>query len=755
MNSCNKNNKTCASFLMMGICLAIFSLSPLGTYLEEELGLALLFKLRGPVSPPKNVIIVSIDESSANILHLPDNPEKWPRSYYAELINKINQQSPALIAFNMTFEENRAIENDQLLAQTISDANNVVLSNYLKRQTIQSNGSFNAFKFERIINSIPLIEDASLASAPFLLPKTSTTVKQFWVFKNSAGDLATFPTTIFQQYLAKQVSSEIKQFLHQLKLEYQKPFSTKPNQYLNNEIDFQKIKQKLLNNPQTINKLQQAIILSEISIAKKNLLNTWLSLLNQPNSLYFNYYGKAETITTIPFYQALVSNILNPDLFKNKIVLVGYSKTIEPEKSSGLYTAFSEIDDDTTSPIEIAATAVANLLENSWIKPLSAINQLLLIIIWSTILSAISRLFSYKQTISLLFILTIGYLIIAYMQFSEKSIWIPIFFPIIIQIPLMISLISFVYFLRGKQEHRNMHQAFSLYVPDDVVSSISQQANNTKTMNLFGERVQGVCMATDAGQFTSLSESMKAEELHHLINQYYAVMFPLVKRNQGIISDVIGDAMFAIWNESGQQLKSRSSACLAALEIKNAVESFNKSQPSPLYTRLGLNFGDFHLGNVGAADHYEYRAVGDTVNTATRIEGLNKLLGTQILVSADVIEELPHLLTREMGFFILKGKTQPVHIYELIGTTAMQDPLLQNLITEFSVALRLFKKQKWTKALAKWIGIEQLYPQDGPTHFYIDYLKHNLHRLQNKKATESQETIITIGNITTPLLLDK
>ena len=753
MLPCNKNNKTCLSFLIIGIALAIFSLSPLGIYLEEELGLPILFHLRGPTPAPNNVIIVSIDETSANILHLPDNPEKWPRSYYAELIKKINQQPPALIAFNMTFEEIRNPDNDLLLAQAMSDANNIVLSNYLKRQTIQSSGSFNEFKFERIINSISLIEDAALTSAPFLLPKTSTTVKQFWAYKQSAGGLATFPTAIFQQYLIKQASPEIKALLQQFNIEYTNTFPTETRLNFSHEINLKKIKSNLLTNPKSIEDIQQLIISKNFSPQKKRLLNTWLSLLKQPNSLYFNYYGKAETITTIPFYQALVSNILNPDLFKNKIVLVGYSQTIEPEKSSGLYTVFSG-KSETTSPIEIAATAVANLVDNTWVKPLPAINQLLLLIIWSIILSAISRFFSYKLTIGLLLTLTLGYIGIAHVQFSEKAVWIPLFTPIIVQIPLILALISISYFLTGRQEHQNMQQAFNLYIPENIVSSIIQQPHNSQAMNQFGDLVQGVCMATDAGQYTTLSENMEAEKLHHLINQYYAVMFPLVKRNKGIISDVIGDAMFAIWNGTGDELKARSYACFAALAIKKAVESFNQSQPYPLHTRLGLNFGDFRLGNVGAAEHYEYRAVGNTVNTASRIEGINKLLGTQILVTESVIANLPYFLTREIGFFMLKGKAQAVHIYELIGTTK-HDSQYQQLLTEFSIALKLFQDQDWIQALAKWIDIKQLYPHDGPTLFYIEYLQHNLHSLPVKTKQESQATIITIGNITTPLLLGK
>ncbi len=753
MKLCNKNNKACLSFIILGIGLAFLSLTPQGVHLEEDIGLPILFKLRGETPPPSNVIIVSIDETSARILHLPDNPKKWPRSYYAQLINKINQQSPAIIAFNMTFGESRKAENDQLLAKAMSDGNNVILTNILKRKVVQSAGSFDDFKFERIINSIPLIEEAALATGPFLLPQTATTVKQFWVYKNSAGDVATFPTTIFQQYIIKQADLEITELLRQFNTEYQASFPDEPDHHFGDEISVQRIKTTLINNPKNIKKIQKLISSKDFLSEKKRLLNTWLTLLEQPNSLYFNYYGGAETIPTIPFYQALVSDILKPDLFKNKIVLVGYSKAIESDKSSGWYTIFSDSDNDTTSPIEIAATAVANLLDNTWLKPLQPLNQFLLIVAWSFLLSGISRFFPYKKTIILLIILTLGYLVIAYSQFVAKSVWMPLFIPLIVQVPLMSAFISIAYFLREKQQHQNMQQAFGLYVPNNVVTSMAEHQLDSNAINQFGEFLQGICMSTDAGQFTTLSENMEPEALHSFINQYYGVMFPLVKKHQGVISDVVGDAMFVIWDASNQQAQARANACFAALKIKEAVDHFNQSQPYQLPTRLGLNFGSFRLGNVGAAGHYEYRAVGDTVNTATRIEGLNKVLGTQILVTFDVIADLPQFLTREIGFFMLKGKAHAVHVYELISSTNPKDSQPQPLLTEFSTALELFQEHQWSKALAKWLKIEKQYPKDGPTVFYIQYLKQNIHLLNAETVGKSQPSIIKIGNITTPLLL--
>lgn len=751
MNTCTKTCKTSLICLVIGIGIALLSLTPQGIYLEEEYGLPLLYKLRGPASPTKNVVIVSIDEISSQILHLPDDPEKWPRSYYAQLINRISQFSPSIIAFNLTFDENRHAKDDQLLADSIANAKNIILTNYLKHLPLPNSN----IKIVRIIEPIPILENAALDTAPFLLPKTSTTVKQYWAFKNSAGNISTFPVTIFQWFAFKQAYSEILQLLHWFKPELvsQLPVVFSQHTDIADKINtMQIIQTAFMGNSLSLQEYDKLINTNNFSEEKKKILISWLNLLKRPTGFYFNFYGEAEqTITTIPFYQALVGEVLNPKLFRDKIVMIGYSKTIEQERTTGLYTVYSK---GPTSPIEIAATAVANLVDNSWIKPLHPKTQFLLLLVWSLLLSILPRLLPYKHVLGIIFVLSLTYSYFAYTIFTTDSVWLPLFLPIFTQTPLILIFISIVYFFAGSKDHKKIQEVFKLYIPDKVISSITKN-HDINSMNLYGELVKGVCMATDAGQYTTLAESINEQNLHVLINEYYAVMFPCVKNNEGIISDVVGDAMFAIWTDGKQEIKIRNNACIAALEIKTAINLFNLSQPNQLPTRLGIHFGNIRLGNVGADEHYEYRAVGDTVNTAARIEGLNKLLGTQILVSADVIKDLPQYLTRELGFFILKGKTQSVHIYELIDKIDQQTSHWQPLITEFSKALKLFQNQQWPEALAAWLAIETVYTSDGPTLFYINYLKQNNSLSKKPQKNNNKPTILKIGDFTTPLHYDE
>lgn len=752
MNVCIKTSKACLSALLIGIFGAVLCLTKMGLYFEEELGLAWLFKLRGSITSPKDVIIVNIDKSSAEILRLPEDPEKWPRSYYARLIEKLNQQKPAIIAFNIYFGEDRDSENDAMLAKTMAEGKNIILSSYLKQYTVPSVGSFNEIRYERIIEPIHTLDHAALGTSPFPLPKTSSTVKQFWTYKKSAGDIPTFPVTVFQCYVFKKAYPQILQLLHQIDPVFE---STVPVTFEKLSIEFkaveiiQNIQAVFATKTKSLTHLDNLLTAANFSPEITRLLQSWFSLLKNADSLYFNHYGKVGTITTIPFYQALVIDILNSNLFNNKVILVGYSENIEPEKNQGLYTNFSSDNGETISSTEIAATAVANLIDNSWLRPMQPQNQFLLVLAWSFLLHGVCRLFTYKFAISLIIALSAGYVAYAYFRFTNAYIWFPLFVPIMLQTPLVLIVASISHYLKNKKDHQNMTKAFSFYLPDNVVSKIAYQPG-MDAMKHYGELMHGVCMATDAGQYTTLSETMDPLALNNLMNQYYGVMFPQVKKHNGIISDVIGDAMLALWAAPVVETQHRINACHAAFAIKMAIDNFNRSQPHQLPTRLGLHYGEMRLGNVGAMEHYEYRAVGDIVNTATRIEGLNKFLGTYILVSASVIEGLPGFFTREMGVFILKGKTFPIMIFELVAPIDHIEPYWPPLVLAFTKALKLFQSYQWPKALETFLDIKNKYPEDGPTRFYISYLSQRAPFLPEQHPDE-HPALIEIGNITTLL----
>ena len=214
---------------------------------------------------------------------------------------------------------------------------------------------------------------------------------------------------------------------------------------------------------------------------------------------------------------------------------------------------------------------------------------------------------------------------------------------------------------------------------------------------------------------------MEPQEHGSYINDYYAAVFGPVRHHGGIVSDVIGDAMLALWATAQPDATRRQQACLAALEIAGAVERFKQaSETSQLPTRIGLHAGRMLLGNVGALDHYEYRAVGDIVNTASRIEGLNKFLGTRLLASDAVVHQLDGFLSRELGVFVLAGKSTPLVVHELLCRLEEAQSQQRELCALFAEALRAYKSQRWEEAMEKFAEVigHASAGEDGPSLFY-------------------------------------
>ena len=267
------------------------------------------------------------------------------------------------------------------------------------------------------------------------------------------------------------------------------------------------------------------------------------------------------------------------------------------------------------------------------------------------------------------------------------------------------------------RERRNFRRALADYLPAGVVDDL---AKNIEGLRVGNRLVNGICLATDAERYTALAESMEPKDLAQLMNRYYEAVFDPVRRHGGMVSNVVGDSMLALWLATREDPAPLNDACLAAIEISNAMREFRGSHDGiALPTRIGLHAGEILLGNIGAAQHFEYRPVGDIVNTATRIEGLNKYLGTRILVSREVISLTGMFLARDLGRFLLVGKSRPVHVCELVNLLAEATPREKEYCASFAEGLELFRRQAWEKATETFQQTLGIREGDGPSLFYL------------------------------------
>ena len=711
----------------------VLSLTPFGAFLEENFGLHFLFKQRGARSAPLDVVVISMDKASAERLNLPSSPRKWPRSLHARLLNVMAAKKPAVIAFDIIFRDDLSSQHDQIFAEAIRGAGNVVLGEWLKMDKVplfdRSGIQTGNIKIESIVPPISLFADSALATAPFALPKVPIRVNSYWAFKPGAGDAPTLPVVVFQVY-AMQVYNELMALLNEVSPALSKKLpASREDVVANKRIKeiIQVLRDHFEQDPRLAEKILEHLKISKTfsnDQKKLQILESLIRMYHLPKSRYLNFYGPPGSIKTIPYYQ-IMEGSKDPAIdsdhldLKGKAVFVGLSERMRPEQKDGFYTVFSQPNGLDISGVEIAASAFGNIIEDIHVKPLGAIEHLALVSLWGLVIGGMCILFPTLISSSIIVGLSIAYLMVIHYQFKHAGLWFPLVIPLCFQASVaFIGGVLWKYFLANK-ERKNIKTAFGYYLPDNVVNQLAKSLTNIQNSSQI---VYGTCLVTDIEQYTTISETMNPEALSDFMNQYFEVIFEPVRQNSGIVSDVKGDSMLAIWANARPDASIRNLACHTALEIVQAVNQFNQSLTAfQLPTRIGMHSGYISLGHIGAIDHYEYRPVGDIVNSASRIEGLNKFLGTKILVSAEVLQQLDGFLTRPLGRFILAGKSKPIEACELLCRIDKSNQNQKDLCNVFARALNAYQNKSWEEAIDLFSKILDRYGEDGPACFYLEY----------------------------------
>jgi adenylate cyclase len=454
---------------------------------------------------------------------------------------------------------------------------------------------------------------------------------------------------------------------------------------------------------------------------KNRKIHILIKMYQGPSSRYINFYGPPRTITTLPYSQALqlrngVVGEKKIDL-KGKAVFVGLSEVLLAERKDSFYTVFSQANGIFISGVEIAATAFSNLMEDRPLKSLSTASFILVILLWGILLGVICRVLPIVFSALSVIGLSVLYLIAAKYQFRMTESWYPTIIPILFQAPLAFFGAVVWNYIDTNKERQNIKQALGYYLPKDVVSQLARNVAQIKT---GGQVVYGICLFTDVADYTSLAETLDPAELGRLMNRYYETMFRPIKQHGGFVSGVIGDSMLALWVGRGSEATLRNKACLAAVDIRKALDLLEQSSETvKLKIRIGLHCGHILLGHIGALDHYEYTPMGDIVNTASRIEGLNKHLGTGILVSEEIIRQLDGFLIRELGQFRMAGKSKPIDVYEILARTEESNGNLRDACTIFTEGLGAYRRKSWDEAIEKFHQSIGKSGEDGPSRFYI------------------------------------
>jgi adenylate cyclase len=453
-------------------------------------------------------------------------------------------------------------------------------------------------------------------------------------------------------------------------------------------------------------------------------LRTLISLYGDEGARLLNFYGPAGTIRAVPYDQVLAADSQTlSSLVAGRTVFVGFAEFDQPEQVEHFATSMSSRRGIDLSGVEIAATAFANLLRGESIRELSFGYWLAIVFLSALVATVICDRFENKAALALTVVAMASYAAVAVYAFGRDHLWMPLVMPILVAAPAaMLSSFSWKYWI-ARRQREHLRRAFSYFVPREVVNLLE---HNAEQIGGTQESLECACVATDAANYTPLAETMSPEQLAEFLNRYFEALFGGVANRGGFVSDVVGDAMLALWPHRSEE--TRVQVLHALLEMRDAADRFNERlEGRRLVTRFGADWGRVALTTVGAGAHYEYRAVGDAVNTAGRIQELNKKLGSRILVSQPAIGTAEReFLVRDLGSFLLRGKSNAVHIYELMGTRARATAGQLELCARFAEAIGALGDSPGEAALGRFREIHATFPDDAPTTFFLRGLESGL-----------------------------
>lgn len=280
---------------------------------------------------------------------------------------------------------------------------------------------------------------------------------------------------------------------------------------------------------------------------------------------------------------------------------------------------------------------------------------------------------------------------------------------------------AYSYATEGRQKLA-IRRMFAQYMSEKVITHLMAHPERLK---LGGERRQISLLFSDLAGFTSLSEGLEPEKVVGLLNDYLSRMTDIILEEEGTVDKFEGDAIMAFWGAPLPQEDQALRACRAALRQHAALADLNRhfaeSGLPPLRMRIGLHSGDAVVGNLGSQKRFDYTAIGDSVNLAARLEGLNKFYGTAILASETTKQECGDgVIFREVDRVAVKGRETPVAVFEPLGLRGDLDPAAAGLTQEFAAALELYRRRKFLEAAARFENILAQYPEDAPSQVFLD-----------------------------------
>ena len=653
-----------------------------------------------------DVVIVGISDDDLKAL-----PEAFPfpRSYYAHLIENLNRAGARAIVFDITFETAR--EGDSVMAAVLSRAPNVVLA--AKVQTGAGSEYAEVRSLEKTYNNVFFKDNKNIGIGIVNIIKDRDDVCRRYM-----------PMIVAEGELTPTLALAALNKAYRLK-------------------------------PMTVVALGEGeFIYRDRRIPRFNA-----------SDFLLDYYGPVETFRYVPFSQVIDDELfqtkdeieLEEDinafdestarLFRNKIVLVGSLMAEERDyHNTPLYKDDGGKKNFAMHGVEIHATAIQNVLDQRFVSVLDPTIGMGLILVLSLVafigfvaLKSIKVRYVWALEIGvvlLVILLIFGVFEAGVVIFGSSGMLINVVNPSLALVFTYFGTAVYQY-LTERQQKAMIKGVFSHYLNPAVVNIL---VNDPSKAKLGGDLRDLTIFFSDIASFTTISEHYhgKPEGLVELLNEYLEEMTTIVLKYEGTLDKYIGDAIMAFWGAPIPQKDHALRACLAALEMQVRLgelrKKWKKEGRPELVARCGVNTGSVIAGNMGGKDRFDYTVIGDPVNLASRLEGANKQYESLIMISEFTHKLVQkHVTVRELDLIQVKGKNEPVKVFELMGRHDMPLTDQQKQALEiYHEGLRLYRTRQFDEAIAYMDQAVKLDPTCHVARIYTE--RANLYKIAPPSA---------------------
>jgi len=712
------------------------------------------FRLRGQIQPDPRIVIVDIDQHSQEVLgHWP-----FPRVNFASLVDVLREDGARVAAFDITFSKpdetarplqvlydqltaeqqkgqpanpqllariarlQKEFDYDQEFAAAIQRFGRVVLGNYFLYTQADLRG-VTAAELDRYANLVAFFPFPQVRPEPSARGESGDETRLKLIQIYESHNLVPRGAEANTEVLTGAVASErggsgffnvftdadgvVRRPL--LALPYGRdPDPTNWDMYAS--IDVQALRVYLgLSNDQTILNFGDGGV-SSVEFGPKLVVHP-----DEVSRVMVNFHGPARTYRYVSFADVVEKKFAS-GTFKDKIVLIGASATGIGDLR---VTPFGSLD---FPGVEIHANLIDNMLNRGFLK--RGVKQALTDLGWIFVFGIPLGMWLavvQPRWLGLGFLLVAPFAGVIYWAFLDGW-WLNVTVPALFTLVPNVSLVGLYRVLIEEQEKRKVRGAFQQYVSPEVIRRLLSDPERVKP-----RKTDITVLFSDIRGFTSISESLDAQELAELLNGYLTQMTRIIFRHQGTLDKYIGDAVMAIWGAPFDEPGHATRCCEAAIDMLARLAEMQqewRTRGKPvLDIGIGINTGIASVGNMGSSLRYGYTAMGDSVNLASRLEGLNKEYGTRIIISESTRAALENdrILLRELDLIQVKGKQLPVTIYEVltadIATEAGKEYV--ELIELFGRGREAYKQRHWSIAKRIFDDLLRRWPNDGPSRVFL------------------------------------